>query len=397
MRLNGGTIVLVVALVVIIGLVLLLNNNQAAAPGDSTPAATNAPVFLLPGVNQDTLARLEVRDNLTGQRTVLTKADVDSPWLFENANEGRAEALTGVQEGAGGESAGSVSGTGAAGEADPAQVATVVGLLTNLQSADSFESDQLGDFGLTNPAYTVAVTTYDGAVYFMHIGASSRVNPRYYVVVEQPGRVPVDADATAEPQAIGTAVTGADEQIGAGGESNSEGVALNELTQEATQIAPMTNETQAAVVGDNIQATNAAVATQTAQPVSPTDLAATVIAAGGSVATEEATQEATAESTGEFSVEPTAAPGAADIEPTTAPLAEPLVALQGSFRVFLVQQSTVNSLIALISAPPVLVLTPEATDAPFSTDGTDEPLVEPPQTSLTEVTPEATAEATAAP
>jgi hypothetical protein len=410
MRMNRGTIILVAVLVVAVVLLLILNNNQAVAPGTSTPAPTNAPVALLPGVDQDTLARLEVRDNTTGVRIVLTKADADSPWLYDDNNPGLAQDLTASQPGPGGETAGQVAAAGTStGEADPTQVSTLIGLLSNLQGSDAFSAENLGDFGLQNPQYTVLATTYDGAVFLLHVGAQSRVNPRYYVIVEQPGRVELDEDATDEPQAIGTSVMGADQQVGGTGQGNSEGTTLG--TAEADAV--ITNPTQAEIVGENIEATNAAVGTQVAQANATAEAAATQPADDDdqAIATEIAQpdeqtgigsntegttlEDVTPEASAEATLELTPDVSAPAVNPTLAPLTEPLVNLNGSFTIYLVQKTTLDRFISLIAAPPVLLATPTPAGTALSTDGTDEPLVEPAQDVL--VTPEATAEATETP
>ncbi|MBK9747302.1 MAG: hypothetical protein IPO91_11025 [Chloroflexi bacterium] len=355
MRLNRSTIIFIVALLAFIVVVLLLNQNQAAAPGDTTVTPTSAPVALLPGVDNTTLARLEVRDNTTGERIVLTKATADSAWLYDNTT--RAE--PGVET--------EVSGTQ---QADPTVLSALIPLLTNLNSADSFEDANLANFGLTSPLYTVLATTYDGAVFLVHIGGQSRVNPRYYVIVEQAGNANVGG--TEEPQAIGT------QEIGAA-----------DATAEATVI---TDLTEAASVGAEIEATNAAVGTQVAQADATAEASAEPQATGTQEilpadATAEATVEATVEAT------PEALP---TIEPTLAPLAEPLVALEGTFQIYVVQKSTLDRFINLITTPPIFVPTPTPTTdlGLLSIPSTDVP-----QGSLStpEVTLEVTAEATAAP
>ena len=355
MRLNRSTIIFIVALLAFIVVVLLLNQNQAAAPGDTTITPTSAPVALLPGVDNTTLARLEVRDNTTGERIVLTKATADGAWLYDNTT--RAE--PGVET--------DVSGTQ---QADPTVLSALIPLLTNLNSADSFEDANLANFGLTNPLYTVLATTYDGAVFLVHIGGQSRVNPRYYVIVEQAGSANVGG--TEEPQAIGT------QEIGAA-----------DATAEATVI---TDLTEAASVGAEIEATNAAVGTQVAQADATAEASAEPQAIGTQEiqpadATAEATVEATVEAT------PEALP---TIEPTLAPLAEPLVALEGTFQIYVVQKSTLDRFINLITTPPIFVPTPTPT-SDLGLLNVPDVTVEAPSLSTPEVTLEVTAEATAAP
>jgi hypothetical protein len=384
MRLNRSTIIFIVALLAFIVVVLLLNQNQAAAPGDTTVTPTSAPVALLPGVDNTTLARLEVRDNTTGERIVLTKATADGAWLYDNTT--RAE--PGVET--------DVSGTQ---QADPTVLSALIPLLTNLNSADSFEDANLANFGLTNPQYTVLATTYDGAVFLVHIGGQSRVNPRYYVIVEQAGSANVGG--TEEPQAIGTQEIGAEGSVGTAPEGNVQGGSLADITPEATAPAEITNATQAAVVGANIEATNAAVGTQVAQANATAEAAAAAVTAEASAEPQAiGTQEilpadATAEATVEATVEatPEALP---TIEPTLAPLAEPLVALEGTFQIYVVQKSTLDRFINLITTPPIFVPTPTPTTdlGLLSIPSTDVP-----QSSLStpEVTLEVTAEATTVP
>jgi len=405
MRLNRSTIIFVVALLAFIVVVLLLNNNQAAAPGDTTATPTSAPVILLPGVDQTTLARLEVRNNTTGDRIVLTKTNADSPWLYDNTT--RAE--PGVE-------VASTDGSGTQ-QADPTALGALIPLLTNLNSADSFEDANLANFGLQNPQYTILATTYDGAVYLLHVGGQSRVNPRYYVIVEQAAGA--DVSGTAEPQAIGTQEAGADQPVGGVGEGNTEGAVLSEITPEVTAPAEITNPTQAALVGENIEATNAAVGTQVAQAAATADAALAAATAEASaepqaIGTQDAGPdqpvggsgesntegavlgEVTAEATLEMTVEATAEIPV--VEPTLAPLTEPLVALEGTFRIYIVQKTTLDRFINLITTPPIFVPTPTPT-VDLGLLNVPDVTVEPPQTSLStpEVTLEVTAEATAAP
>ncbi len=355
MRLNRSTIIFIVALLAFIVVVLLLNQNQATAPGDTTITPTSAPVALLPGVDNTTLARLEVRDNTTGERIVLTKAAADGAWLYDNTTRAEPGAET------------DVSGTQ---QADPTVLSALIPLLTNLNSADSFDDSNLANFGLTNPQYTVLATTYDGAVFLVHIGGQSRVNPRYYVIVEQAGSANVGG--TEEPQAIGT------QEI--------------QPAAATTEVTAITDLTEAADVGAEIEATNAAVGTQVAQANATAEASAEPQAIGTQ---EIQPADATAEATLEVTVEatPEALP---TLEPTLAPLAEPLVSLEGTFRIYVVQKSTLDRFINLITTPPIFVPTPTPTTdlGLLSIPSTDVP-----QGSLStpEVTLEVTAEATAAP
>lgn len=315
MRMNRGTIILIVALVVVAVVLLILNNNQAAAPGEDTPMPTTAPVVLLPGIDQNTLARLEVRDNTTGARVVLSKADVNSPWIYDSNSPGLAQNLGGTAP------ISAEPATSSTGIADSTQMSSLVGVLSALQSSDSFTDTNLDGFGLRTPRYSVFITAYDGTAFVLHIGAQSRVNPRYYVTMGEAGSATESvAAATAE--------------------------ATLEVTPESTMLA----------------------------------------------ATAEVTAEATGEATPEFTPEPTI-----PVNPPLPPLAAPLVTLEGSYTIYVAQKTSLDRLIALITAPPFATPTPQPTFDLLSAMGTPEATAEAVVEPTAEATPDATAEATAAP
>src|SRR5687767_9786353 len=87
MRMNRGTIVIIIASILVIAAAVVL---QVAAPGqeaetqtDLTGTGTPVAQAVFPGVDATTIVRFEVRDNLTGERTVLVKSTGSEAWDIE--------------------------------------------------------------------------------------------------------------------------------------------------------------------------------------------------------------------------------------------------------------------------------------------------------------------------
>ena len=421
MRMNRGTIALVVLCIVVIIGVLLVNNNQANAPSNTTPspsAETGGPLFT--GLDVNTLVRFEVRDNTNGARTVLTKNQENVWGLDESdlpgAGDVTSDPLSGVVVEATDEAEGT---TGVSAEdsfsvqttsgqiLDQSVILTDIGSFLSLNATDSFTSDQLADFGLDQPRYTVLVTADSGTVYQLHVGGQNPTGVRYYTVLEQLAGADVateEAGATQEPGALATTVNEQGESSGAVGENIIGGADLNEVagTDEA-EAEVVASVTEAIELGDALEATNAA--NLAANEAEATEAAAGTADSGGeAVATQdveagessgltdeniiggvdpsEVTAEATLEVTPEVSapVLPT---------PTLAPLAEPLVSLQGSQTIYTLPKNTLDTLIRLITTIPFATPTPVPTSQVPLPETTVEAVPE------VEVTPEA--EATAAP
>lgn len=247
MRMNRGTLITLAALVIIIIAVLILNNQQANAP-TVTATPSNVSGSVLPA---DTIIgsimQVQVRDNTTGVYTVLAKAS-DGVWSIDATNTTDRE----------------TDQTAAA-----APATSLAGLMYN----NTFTSDQLSQFGLANPHYTLLVYLSDGNHYTIHIGDPAATGGRYYAVIES---------GTGEASLIPSA-----------------------------------------------------------------DLL--------TLATEEAESTAT--------VDPMLAMFA---EPTQALLAHPLVTLSGTQTIYLIPQTTINTLTALLTFPPY-VPAPTPTALPTST------------------------------
>jgi hypothetical protein len=350
---NRGTIALVVVGIIVIIGVLVINNNQANTP-DATPTASQiagGPLFL--GVTAHTLVRFEVRDNTTGARTVLARSGEDL-WELEETgapgvtNEPPDEATVEATEAASATSEATAEATAeVTPEATPAvepitgqtidqeTVQTNLTAFLGLNAADRFESDQLADFGLDRPVYSILVTSEDGTEYVVHIGGQNPTGNRYYAVQEQ--------------------VSGAEATPGAGS-------ITEEATADATHEA--TPEATEAIDSTSAEATEAASAT--------------------SEATAEGTPEATTD------LEPLATA-------TLAPLPEPLVALQGTRLIQTIPKTQIDQLIAFITTPPYLIPTPVPTlpiPLPESTVEATQATPEATEQATEEATEQATAEAT---
>lgn len=165
MRLNRGTILLLLASVVIILAVLLFNSQRTNAP-DVTPTAEAAagagPLFptIADVNNQGNIVRFEVTDNTANTNVVMTK-DAANVWTVEQ----------------------SVSLTTLA--TDQTKAVGTMSVLASLNAVDSFTTENLADFGLDQPKYTMVLTDSDNKTYTVKIGNQSPANPRYYALVDE--------------------------------------------------------------------------------------------------------------------------------------------------------------------------------------------------------------------
>jgi hypothetical protein len=400
MQLNRNTIaLLVISLAVIIG-VLLVNSNQANAPSATTPTAaeqTGGPIFA--GVTANTLVRFEIRDNTTGARTVLTRSSEDV-WGLDEANEGNAfpaDDASGVlveTTAEPGESSvvspqdtfGVETTTGQ--QLDQNVVLSDIGAFLSIEASDSFESDELESFGLVNPGHSLIATAEDGTIYVLHVGGQNPSGNRYYAVLEQLAGADVSeggASVTEEPLAVATiALAPGDDQ--AQSSDNIQGAELEEAVSGTDEAALEVVEdvTEAAEISQMLDATNIAAGTQIATQEAEGDATAEAGSEDSeAVATQlveegessgrteqvtsgdelsEATAEAGDETTGALEMTPeVTAPAAPQPTATLAPLAEPLVVLEGSQTIYTLPKSAVDALIAFLTAPPVATPTMEPT------------------------------------
>lgn len=173
MRLNRGTLALLVVLIIVIVGALLVSQQQDAA--DVTPSATPDPSSgpLFTDLPVGTVARVEVRNPADGTFIEMNRLDATN-WGLAGTNQ----------------TAGRV--------ADNAVVESNMAQLVNLQYTARFESAELADFGLAQPAYVLFIETGTGEGFTLYIGNRTPTNPRYYAVL-QPGIAAAAApEATAE-------------------------------------------------------------------------------------------------------------------------------------------------------------------------------------------------------
>jgi protein-disulfide isomerase len=156
MRLDQRTVILLVVSLVVIVTVLLIT-SPASAPGVTpTSVEQTAPVF--GELDQTTITGITVTNNDTGETTVLAK-DAADVWTVSEATNSSDRAT------------------------DQEAVTTALGTFTALASSENFTTENLADFGLDTPTYTLVMTAADGTTYTLLVGNKAPANPRYYALV----------------------------------------------------------------------------------------------------------------------------------------------------------------------------------------------------------------------
>ncbi len=208
MRLNRGTIILTVVALVIITAVLLVNNQAEAPAITPTVAASGGPLF--EDLAGNDIARLEVTNNTSGDRVLLTQ-DAGGAWTIAQATYPQNL------------------------DVDQSKAQSAAGTFVLLVSDDSFESEALTDFGLASPAYVITADTRDGTRQTLYVGGQNPTGNRYYVLVEggeTPSALSEEIAALAEATAEITAEATAEATVEAEAESTPE-ADLSEATVEA--------------------------------------------------------------------------------------------------------------------------------------------------------------------
>ncbi len=303
---------------------VLLFNSIATAPGSATATATGSAGPLFEGLEADAIARLEIASNTNGDHTVLLK-DAGGAWNITDVTYGTDRAV----------------------QQDSASEA--ITNFADLQANDSFVAENLADFGLDQPDYVITAQAGE-TTYTIYVGNQNPTGNRYYVMT-----------ATGQAEAIVPPP--------AAEEATEEATA--ETAENATQEA--TEETTEAVAEVTEAATEEVAEEATETPTEEATVEAT------EETTEEATEEATAEATGEATEEATTEP-----EPTFTPLT---FANEGQ-TVYLVNKTTLDELIDLITEPPY-VPPPTSTPTPYPTPN---PYSEVEQTATAVIEQTATAE-----
>lgn len=261
MRLNRGTIVLLVISLVIIVAVVFINNNQANQPQAITPTPAEGSA-LYPELTANDVLSVTVRDNQTGAFTRVARADSDSDWE-----------VTGPED-------------AAAHEVDPDAVIAAVNDLVSLESVSVFEADNLADFRLAEPAYTIEVDSGAPTLEVILVGGRNPAGNRYYILTRQ-------AEAQAEATEEAT-----EEAAAAGGGT----------VQLVSQLAIQSLIDLVSRPPFQPTATPTATATATLNPMSEVEMATATAGANATATAVMATiaAEATAEVTAEATAEATA-------------------------------------------------------------------------------------------
>jgi protein-disulfide isomerase len=156
MRLNSRTVILLIVSLVVIVAVLLITNPASAPSETPTPVAGSGPVF--GDLDQSTISGITITNNATGEQTVLAKDD-GGAWAVTEATNSTDRAT------------------------DQEAVSTALGVFAGLASSESFTADNLADFGLDSPDYTLTMAAADGTTYTVLVGNRTPANPRYYALI----------------------------------------------------------------------------------------------------------------------------------------------------------------------------------------------------------------------
>lgn len=155
MRLDQRTVILLVVSLVVIVAVLLITNPANAPSETPTPVAGSGPVF--GEIDQTTITGISITNNDTGETTVLAK-DEGGAWAITEATNSTDRAT------------------------DQTAVSSALSTFATLASSESFTTENLADFGLDSPTYTLVMLAGE-TTYTLQIGNKAPANPRYYALV----------------------------------------------------------------------------------------------------------------------------------------------------------------------------------------------------------------------
>ena len=154
------TWVLLVVFAVLIGIAFFWTRVQNDRK-KSNPTATPTPQQKLFTIDSATVASLKITDNVSG-KSVMVARDVTGQWKLVDPQ---------------------------ADYTDVASVESAVTQLASLQVTSSLpDSSNLAEYGLDQPAYTIAVNINDGGQLLAQVGSTTATSSGYYVLV--PGGVP---------------------------------------------------------------------------------------------------------------------------------------------------------------------------------------------------------------
>ncbi len=176
MRLSRNTLLLLLVSALVIAAVLFLNRDEAQEPTVVTPVVNDEGGPLLPGLAEEDVVSVALRDNASGSYIQLTRTG--EGWAVSGPAD---EGLRTVDQAA-------------------AQLA--VNNLLELAVNSSFEIDELEAFGLDAPAFTLELDRGEGPLEVIFVGKQNPQGTRHYVMTRQ-----LDVAAGAAPDlAQGTLV-----------------------------------------------------------------------------------------------------------------------------------------------------------------------------------------------
>jgi hypothetical protein len=154
MRLNRNTLIFLGGMLAIIILALVVLNNRTQAPtNNSTASGGTQNVF--PDVTSSVITQITVTDNTTSGTLRIIQAPEDGTWIVQD-NPNTAQQVT---------------------------IDTAVSNLVNLQASDVFEADDISQFGLDNPTYTILFGDGGSNNYKLLIGNRNPAGTRFYGLV----------------------------------------------------------------------------------------------------------------------------------------------------------------------------------------------------------------------
>lgn len=180
MRLNRGTLLILVLAISVIAISMVVSTQPAEAPSDGlvlSEGSVSLPLF--DALTADSVTRLVVLNNADGAGTVLARDG--EAWTIAQATNHTDRAVH-VENAA-------------------ARVQEALALT----ASDSFEGQNLADFGLTTPQYIITLADAEGNTKTLYIGGQNPGGTRYYVLLNADAPLlPVTDEATHyEPVTLG--------------------------------------------------------------------------------------------------------------------------------------------------------------------------------------------------
>ena len=178
MRLNRGTLIFIVVLaVVIVAAAFLLRDDTTEIPDtDAETVPTTEPQVLFPNLTTDAVTALSINRRVQeSEATVTVETELAATTLsLVYANETWSLA--------------NPDASGETREIDQTRVEQAISTLLGLRARESFETDNLAQFGLEAPAYDVSFTA-GGTNYRLQVGNKNPGGTQYYALMGDDGNV----------------------------------------------------------------------------------------------------------------------------------------------------------------------------------------------------------------